>query len=569
MAADKYSVPWESMNCLQNGILNHPAHQGLPAECHELSKLVNYVGDDRPKMAINWRLAESVSSLKGFEAIMLNLLLKRKYSLEPQEVTINTDHAQLFVMSFHLVGINPNPQDPIEPLELRELNRLHSKWFKSWDLHHQVSSQYRKAVTNIYETSDKRFYHLHASLNPDPSLKALGLPWDMPGLTKIEDSWAPFVEKLAEKTAAEWDDILPEAYRQAGTICWAPEEYGRTEQGKSHSKIGLYTVDHYPDRNLKPGWWPPAPATSVRRPLAGLKIVDLTRIVAGPSIGRTLAELGASVMRVTGPNVADFSGLHPDTNWGKWNCHLDLKKEEGRAALRDLILDADVVINGYRPYVLDKYGAGYESVFELGKQRGRGYIYVRENCFGWTGPWAHRAGWQPISDACTGVATGFGRAMGNDEPVIPVLPNSDYCTGIAGACGVLDALMQRAEQGGSFLVSTAINYYNRWLVDYVGEYDQKTWEELWNRNGRQVFRHFHNMNYTGPHYMRMFAKQGLFNLDFFEVRESKALGLKIRVPKPVLQFPPGTVEPGYNVGTRGNGVDQPRWPDDLTTEIVD
>ena len=132
----EYSIPMEARKCLVEGILNHSCHRGLPAECYELSKLITFVGDDQPKMAINWRFAESVSSLKGFEAIMINLLLERKYGVQPQEVTINTDHAQLFIMSFHLVGINPNPADPVEPLELRELNRLHSPWFKSWDLYH-------------------------------------------------------------------------------------------------------------------------------------------------------------------------------------------------------------------------------------------------------------------------------------------------------------------------------------------------------------------------------------------------------------------------------------------------
>lgn len=565
----KYCVPEEARKCLQNGILKHKGHQNLPKECYEYLNLIRYVGDYLPKMAINWRFAESVASLKGFEAILLNVLLNRKYNLPPQEVTINTDHAQLFLMSFFLLEIEPKSlEGPIRPTELRELNNAHSKYFPSWDLHHQTSSQYRKAVTNIYQTQDKRYYHLHASLNPDPSLKALDLPWDLPKLTTIESSWPPFKTKMAEKTAEEWDNILAGEYKQAGTICFTPEEYGETPQGKSHADIGLYTLDHFPDAG-SPAWWPSVPATSVQRPLAGLKIVDLTRIVAGPSIGRTLAELGASVMRVTGPHIADFSGLHPDLNWGKWNCHLDLRQEDERSKFQDLLRDADVVINGYRPHVLDKFGAGYENIFEMGRQRGRGYIYVRENCFGWTGPWSYRAGWQPISDACTGVSMGFGRAMGNEEAVTPVLPNSDYCTGIAGACGVLEALMLRAEKGGSVLVSIAINYYNMWLVDHVGEYKKDIWEDLWSRNGRQVFRHYHSMNYTAPHYMKMFQQQGLLNLDFFETRESKALGgIKFRVPKPILQFPPGTVEPGYNIGTRGNGVDQPRWPRDLMTEIV-
>ena len=501
---------------------------------------------------------------------MLNLLLSRKYGFSPPKVTINTDHAQLFLMSFFLTEINPkSPDEPVSATELRELNKSHSKYFPSWDLHHQVSSQYRKSVHNIYKTRDERFYHLHPSLNPDPALKALDLPWDMPELTKIEDSWAPFFDKMVGRTAADWDVTLPNEYQQAGTICHAPDEYARTAQGRSHENVGLYSIDAYPDKSLKAGWWPDVDATSIKRPLAGLKVVDLTRIVAGPTIGRSLAEYGASVMRITGPHIADFSGLHPDTNWGKWNCHLDFRKDEDRVKLRDLLLEADVVINGYRPQVLDKWGAGYEDVFEMGKARGRGYIYVRENCFGWTdGPWSHRAGWQPISDACTGVSMGFGRAMGLDEPVTPVLPNSDYCVGIAGACGVLEALMRRAEEGGSYLVSIALNYYNKWLTDHVGEYGGTVWEDVWARNGRQVFRHYHNMNYTGPHYMKMFREQGLFNLDFFETRPSDALGIQLRVPRPVLQFPPDTVEPGFNVGTRGNGVDAPRWPNDLMTEVV-
>ncbi|KAJ9614357.1 hypothetical protein H2200_002493 [Cladophialophora chaetospira] len=565
-----YSVPAESKRVLKEGILDHPSHQDLPAECRHVFDLVKFEGHGEPRMAINWRFAESVCALKGLEAILLNVLLRRKYGLPYQEVVINTDHAQLFLMSCLIQEVGPStPDSPVKPTELRELNAQYSQYFPSWDLHEQVSTLYRKAVTNIYRCRDGSMFHLHASLNPDPSLEAIGLPRDRPELVTNDDAWAPIISKMAEKDATEWDHILADEFRQACTKCFTPEEYARTEQGKAQAGIGLYQIHHHPDTSQRAGWWQSIEATSVRRPLAGLKVVDLTRIVAGPSISRGLAELGASVMRVTGPHIADFSGLHPDLNWGKWNCHLDLRQQEDRTKFRDLILGADVIVNGYRPGVLDKYGASFEDVFKLGKERGRGFIYVRECCFGWVGPWAHRAGWQPISDACSGVSMGFGKAIGLDnEAVTPVLPNSDYCTGIAGACATLQALMLQEQQGGSFLIDTALNYYNRWLVEQVGEYSPEIWHEVWTRNGRQVFRHFHNMNYTLPHYMKMFQKEGLFDLDFFELRETKALGLKIRTPKPVLRFPEGTVELGFNVGTRGNGVDQPYWPSDLSTEIV-
>jgi hypothetical protein len=157
------------------------------------------------------------------------------------------------------------------------------------------------------------------------------------------------------------------------------------------------------------------------------------------------------------------------------------------------------------------------------------------------------------------------------EPVTPVFPNSDYMTGVAGIVGILCALMRRADKGGSYKVDLALNYYNQWLARSVGTYPEAVWEELWKRNGRVVFRAEHNMGYTIPRVMEMLKQNSgnvLFNPAFFEDRKSGAIGLDVRTVKPVISFQDGEVELGYNVGTRGNGVDQARWPTDLMTEIV-
>ena len=142
-------------------------------------------------------------------------------------------------------------------------------------------------------------------------------------------------------------------------------------------------------------------------------------MIAGPTITRSLAELGASVMRVTSPRIVDFTTVFRDLNWGKWNCHLHLKDEDDREKLRNLIREADVVVNGYRPgvsnnpkpdedgmcslltcvQVMDRLGFGRADMFDLVRGRGRGIIHARENCYGWHGPWAHRSGCQGISDA--------------------------------------------------------------------------------------------------------------------------------------------------------------------------
>jgi CoA-transferase family III len=427
-------------------------------------------------------------------------------------------------------------------------------------------------------------------MNPEPTLDSLGLPHEMDAAT-IEDAWKPFMEKVGEKTAAEMQTLASDKYRQAGTICWTTDEFKASEHGKANAHVGFYELHELPNSTQKACWWPDSPETSARRPLAGLKVVDLTRVIAAPAVTRGLAELGASVMRITSPNLTDFSGLHLDLNWGKWNGQLDFKKEEDREKMRQLILEADVVVQGYRPDVLNKYGFGQEGIMKLVEKRGTGIIMAFENCYGWNGPWSYRSGWQQISDAvshpcnvasecrsfmltskqCCGVSMEFGRAMGNDEAVTPVFPNSDYCTGVGGVVGVINALIDRSEKGGSYRVDVALNYYSQWLVNSCGTYSPSVWNDVWTRNGRKVFRHYHNMLYLLPEYFKMLKQHSadvIFKPEFFEDRECKVIGKDVRTVKPILKFPQGKVELKYNVGTRTNGIDQPHWPKDLMTEIV-
>jgi hypothetical protein len=144
-------------------------------------------------------------------------------------------------------------------------------------------------------------------------------------------------------------------------------------------------------------------------------------------------------------------------------------------------------------------------------------------------------------------------------------------TGIAGVSGILQALMLRAKKGGSYSVDVALNYYSQWLVNSCGTYPDAVWNELWGSYGNPVFRHYHAMLYSIPKMLEMLAKNSKSPIrkeEFFEDRDVKNLGTTIRTVKPILKFPNGEVELGFNVGTRGNGVDQARWPEDLSTEVV-
>lgn len=132
--------------------------------------------------------------------------------------------------------------------------------------------------------------------------------------------------------------------------------------------------------------------------LAGVKVLELCRIIAGPIITRILGEYGADVLKITSPNLSDVPFFQVDGNMGKHAADLDLKSPEGREEFERLLAEADVVVDGYRPGALEKLGYGATALARIAKERGKGFVYVNENCFGYEGEWAGRPGWQQIAD---------------------------------------------------------------------------------------------------------------------------------------------------------------------------
>lgn len=562
-----YSIPLQAGELLSTGILSNPLHD-LPADIKEAAILVEYVGSDEPCMPINWRFAESIASIKGLEGAMLNVLLKRKYGIPYQKIVIDTDHAQLYFMSPLLYTYSLDGKDVSATLSL---NSGLEKYFPNYDTHDVKNLYMRTMCTTMYKTKDCRFYHLHGSMNPRITLTALDIPRSHETeVSSLDRAGEIFAEKVAEYEAEAIETLMNVKYRQAGTVAHSKEEYLASEHGKAHAHIGLYELHHIPNTKQLPTWWSPVDGKTIpERPLFGLKIVDLTRVIAGAAIGRDLAELGASVLRITCPGVSDMNVLNAEMGWGKWNAHLDLKKEEDRNVLRELILEADVVIEGYRPGVMAKWGFGKDDILQLFEDKEKGIIYAHENCYGWHGPWTPRSGWQQISDANTGVSYGFGRAMGVDEPVTPVWPNSDFCTGASGAIGIIQALIERAEKGGSYVVDVALNYYNQWLINSCGEYPKGVWDTVYAKAGRPVFHARDRMVQLMLPLLSILKETNapIFKDGYFERRENPGV-VPMRTVKPVLTFPEGIVKPGFQVGSRPNGVDKPVWPADLTTPAI-
>lgn len=358
-----YSVPQETNRIFHEGILNNRLVPSLPKEIQQAGSLVKFSGNDRPSLPINWKFAESAASLKAFEATMLNILRSRKYGVNLAEVEINTDHATLFVMTPFTTQVVTKDG------EVKDYSAWHGEeyGFPSTDLHRSHDGLHRTLVTNIYRTKDGRYYHTHGSMNPEPSLKALGAPLEGgqgQSYEKITENFQSLVEKF---DAENLDKIMNEDYKQAGTICWGIDEFKASEHGRANAHIGLYDIAKNNSHTQGPSWWSEnlSNPSSASRPLAGLKVVDLCRVIAAPAITRGLAEMGASVMRITGPKdkVTDLHAVHHDLNWGKWNCTLDLKDEKDREVLRGLIREADVVVSGYRPGAMERNGFGRNDVF--------------------------------------------------------------------------------------------------------------------------------------------------------------------------------------------------------------
>lgn len=145
-------------------------------------------------------------------------------------------------------------------------------------------------------------------------------------------------------------------------------------------------------------------------------------------------------------------------NAGIRTIDLDITKEEDLARLKELLQDADIFIQGFRPGSIARKGLSLHSLLEMAGKRGKGIVYVEENCYGPDGPFHERPGWQQIGDAASGSSYVTGRSLGHTDGtcVLPPLPISDMLTGLIGALGAMMAVRDRARHGGSYHVQSSL-----------------------------------------------------------------------------------------------------------------
>ncbi len=232
------------------------------------------------------------------------------------------------------------------------------------------------------------------------------------------------------------------------------EEWDATEQAKAVAAQPLFGIKRIGDA-------PPLvlPALSMQqRPLAGIRVLDLTRILAGPVSGRALAAFGADVMLVNSPNLPNIEAI-ADTSRGKRSAHVDLCTAEGQASLNVLLSEAHVFIQGYRPGGLQKLGFG---PLDAIKKR-PGIVYVSLSAYGPKGPWAARRGFDSLLQTAMGFNQAEGQAAGDGRPRALPMQIVDQASGYLMATGAAAALVRQQSEGGSWHVQVSLAQTAHWL----------------------------------------------------------------------------------------------------------
>ncbi|MGW7271861.1 CoA transferase [Streptomyces sp. NPDC054864] len=275
-------------------------------------------------------------------------------------------------------------------------------------------------------------------------LAALGVPEDIGG-----EEVDAVGRAIARLPALEVEERV---YAAGGLAVAArsPEAWAASEQGVMVARQPLLTmarIDEAPERKPDGG----------ALPCARLRVLDLTRVLAGPVATRTLALLGADVLRIDAPQLPESQEAHNDTGMGKRSTTLDLTAAADRKLFDELLETADVVVTGYRPGALERFGLTPEALAE----RRPGLVMAQLSAWGRYGPWHERRGFDSLVQVVTGIAELEGSA---DSPGVLPAQALDHGTGYLLAAGVLRALTEQHRTGGTRLVRLALTQTAHWLV---------------------------------------------------------------------------------------------------------
>jgi crotonobetainyl-CoA:carnitine CoA-transferase CaiB-like acyl-CoA transferase len=308
----------------------------------------------------------------------------------------------------------------------------------------------RNTIMGVYPTKDGRWSYLHCNFpnHRAAALSVLGVAEDREAVTRAVAGW----------NAADLEEAIIAA-KGAGGMARPQAEWAKHPQAAAIASLPLMEI-------VRIGDSPPEPPPPGDRPLSGIRVLDLTRVLAGPTCARTLAEHGADVMKITAAHLPNLGYQEWDTGHGKLSAELDLRVPANVDILRSLARSADVFSQGYRPGTLSGRGLSPEELAALRP----GLVYVSLSAFGHAGPWAARRGFDTVVQTVSGITIRQAECFPGKTPGPQFYPVSaiDYCTGYLMAFGAMVALARRAQEGGSWLVRISLAQVGKFIVD-LGE----------------------------------------------------------------------------------------------------
>lgn len=392
------------------GRVEHPLRSLLSAVGWSDAPVERLIVEERPKvLATPWPIAPMATAALGAVGLAVSRIQELR-SGKASSVTVDTRAAEVAMASSSYLMVDGRP------------------------------AKFRDPFTGFYRAAGDEWVYLHGNF---PHLRD--------GLLKMLSVGNDPEEVRAVIASQRACDIETEAIRLG--LCAArvrPRDRWLSERNSldrgNGSPISLERLAGGPVKPL---------GHACGRPLGGLRMLDLSRVIAGPMAGRTMAEHGASVMRIAGAALSSITSLVIDTGFGKHSAFIDLETEEGRARLRTLARDADVYLDAYRPGSLDHRGFGASALGKLNP----GLVSVSLSAFPKDGVWQSRRGYDSLVQATTGMAMD-GPA---DRPTLLPCQPLDYLSGYLAAFAAMVALIRRHEMGGRWHAAMSLAATAEWM----------------------------------------------------------------------------------------------------------
>jgi crotonobetainyl-CoA:carnitine CoA-transferase CaiB-like acyl-CoA transferase len=375
---------------------------------------VRLTGGD-PALPSSFRVGAAAQATIGAAALAASDIWRLRTGRE-QCVSVDMRHAAIEFRSERYMRLDGKPPGP------------------AWD-----------KIAGVYDTGDGRKVRLHTNF-----------PHHRDGILKLLD--CRYERAAVQAALMKWEGEKLETAAAAGgavaTMLRSPQEWAVHPQGMAVARLPLFEI-------MRIGEAPARPlAGGATRPLSGIRVLDLTRVIAGPVCGRTLAAHGADVMRITAAHLPNMPDIDLDTGRGKLSASLDLRAGEDRDLLAGLLRESHVFVQGYRPGALAAKGFSPEALAELRP----GIVAVSLSAYGHQGPWAGRRGFDSQVQNASGINVAEAEAAGAPAPKELPAQALDHATGYIMAFGAMMALMRKAQEGGSWHVRVSLAQTGHWLT---------------------------------------------------------------------------------------------------------